>query len=147
MVFFYEKIYNFILFLHTLDINIMLKKGKCYMTEPNFKFNWGAFMYPLHFGFATKSWLCFLALIPGCFFIFQILAGFCAPKWAYDNGHFNTVEEFNAVMDTWDRMGKFTFILMLIATSLVFAEIFFFFFSIKEISNEVISEVPNFQTM
>lgn len=94
------------------------------MTEPNLKFNWGAFFLPLHFGFATKAWLCFLALIPGINIIFCFVSGFAGPQWAYESGHFATVEEFNAVMDTWNRTGKFMLITTLI--SLVSAAIMFF---------------------
>lgn len=73
--------------------------------EPRLKFNWGALMFAPIFGIANKAWLCLLSLVPGIGFIFSIVSGFCAPKWAYDSGEFQTVEEFNAVMKSWNRAG------------------------------------------
>ena len=87
------------------------------MNEPNLKFNWGAFLMTLPFGFANKAWLCFLSLIPGIGFIFSIIAGFCGARWAYESGEFATVEEFNAVMKSWNRAGIWT----LIVTGVVIA--------------------------
>lgn len=84
------------------------------MNEPNFKFNWGAFLMTLPFGFANKAWMCFLSLIPGLGFIFQIVAGICGAKWAYESGEFATVEEFNAVMKSWNRAGLWTLIVLAI---------------------------------
>lgn len=80
------------------------------MNEPNLKFNWGAFLMTLPFGFANKAWMCFLSLIPGIGFIFSIIAGFCGARWAYESGEFATVEEFNAVMKSWNRAGLFSLI-------------------------------------
>lgn len=91
------------------------------MNEPNFKFNWGAFLMTLPFGFANKAWLCFLSLIPGLGLIFSIVAGFCGAKWAYESGEFATVEEFNAVMKSWNRAGLFSLIITAIVIVLYIA--------------------------
>ena len=109
------------------------------MNEPNLKFNWGAFLMTLPFGFANKAWMCFLSLIPGIGFIFSIIAGFCGARWAYESGEFATVEEFNAVMKSWNRAGKImfwvTFIFLVIYFVLIFGIIGIGVFS--EIMNEL----------
>jgi hypothetical protein len=109
------------------------------MKEPNLKFNWGAFFLPLHFGFATKAWLCFLALIPGINFIFCFVSGFAGAQWAYESGHFATVEEFNAVMDSWNRAGKF----MLISTLISMAMVAIMFFGILAVMGVGIASVSD----
>lgn len=111
--------------------------------KPNFKFNWGAFALTPIFGFATKSWLCLLSLIPPLTLPMGILAGFYAPKWAYESGYFSTVEEFNAVMDTWNRAGKYMIITTLIALIPVFLLVIFVF-GITMSSANFFSELPSY---
>jgi hypothetical protein len=88
--------------------------------QPNLKFNWGAFVFTPVFGFATKQWFCLLSLIAPISFIVSLIAGFLAPQRIYESGYYSSVEEFNAVMDSWNRAGKFAIIFTLLTTLSVF---------------------------
>ena len=100
--------------------------------QPNLKFNWGAFALTPAFGFATKQWFCLLSLITPISFIISIISGFLAPKWIYESGYYSTVEEFNAVMHSWDRAGKFTMASILLAfiPLILFMMLIFFLFAV-----------------
>ena len=56
--------------------------------------------------------------------IWPFVCGACGHKWAMNSGHFRTVEEFNAVQDSWDRAGKVMFLISL--TFFIIWLVFFF---------------------
>ena len=91
------------------------------------KWNWGAFFMPLPFGFANHAYLTFLTLIPLVGWIFYFVSGFCGSEWAYNSGKFNSDEEFNAVMNSWNRAGIFVGILTIASVVLTIAWIIFCF--------------------
>lgn len=77
--------------------------------EPKLGFNFGAFTMPLQFAFANKAWLCLVVLVPFISFFWAIISGIFGAKWAYSSGCYNTIEEFNAAMSSWQRAGIFVF--------------------------------------
>lgn len=95
---------------------------------PVFKWNWGAFMMPIVFGVGTRAGLCFLRLlmivpvIGQLFaFVWLFVCGASGAKWAWESRTYRTPAEFNAVMESWNRVGKLVFVLKCIVFILVIA--------------------------
>lgn len=104
-----------------------------YGMMPKTGWNWGAFMLSWPFGFGNKTYLPLLSLltiIPFIGWIFGIVwwfvCGACASGWAWKNGTYRTVAEFNAAMDSWNRAGLVMFIISLVlwAISAIFIVMF-----------------------
>lgn len=92
------------------------------------KWNWGAFMNPIWFAIANRSWLLFLNLIP-IFNIFWVFYGALnAEAWALNepNNEYRDDLEFRRVMDGWNRAG----LIMFIVSAIFFVLYFFMFASI-----------------
>lgn len=71
------------------------------------KWNWGAFVNPIWFAIANRSWLLLLNLIP-LFNIFWVFYGaFHAEMWALNEpkNEYRDELEFRRVMDGWNRAG------------------------------------------
>lgn len=92
------------------------------------KWNWGAFMNPIWFAIANRSWLLFLNLIP-IFNIFWVFYGALnAEAWALNepNNEYRDDLEFRRVMDGWNRAG----LIMFIVSAIFFILYFLMFASI-----------------
>lgn len=88
------------------------------------RWNWGAFMFNIIWGFGNKSYLPLLMFIPIFNLIWMFVCGFKGNEWAWRNGNYDSVETFMKVQETWNRAGLIYFIV-----SIVFFVIFFLFFS------------------
>lgn len=92
------------------------------MQKFNTKWNWGAFLNPIWFAIANKSWLLLLTLIPvfNLFWIFY--GGFHAEQWALENSENNYRDEieFRKIMDGWNIAGLVMFA--------IYAIMFMFYF-------------------
>lgn len=84
------------------------------------KWNWGAFMMPVIWGFGNKSYLPLLTLIPVFGFIWVFIVGAKANQWAWQNNQYRDVEEFTRVQETWNRAGFVIILLYIIAFILFF---------------------------
>ena len=106
------------------------------------KWNWGAFMNPIWFAIANRSWLLFLNLIP-IFNIFWVFYGALnAEAWALNepNNEYRDDLEFRRVMDGWNRAG----LIMFIVSAIFFLLYFFMFASVfSAIMNLFIPSQPN----
>lgn len=92
------------------------------------KFNWGAFVSPVTFGIAHRSYLGLLGLlvlVPYIGWLFYIawcfVFGFYGEKWTLDNAknQYRDNEEFRKVMSTWNRSGFVGFIIAMSALVLL----------------------------
>lgn len=99
--------------------NPNLNKG----TQPIRGWCWGAFMYNWIWGIAHKCYLPLLCFVPLLNIVWIFVCGAKGHEWAMNSGLFNTVEEYNASMSTWNRAGKFAFFF-----TLIFFVIYFIFF-------------------
>lgn len=91
------------------------------------KWNWGAFMNPIWFAIANRSWLLFLNLIP-IFNIFWVFYGAIhAEEWALNEpkNEYRDEIEFRRVMDGWNRAG---FVMFFVSIA-IFVLYFFMFAS------------------
>jgi len=106
------------------------------------KWNWGAFMNPIWFAIANRSWLLFLNLIP-IFNIFWVFYGALnAETWALNEpkNEYRDELEFRRVMDGWNRAG----LIMFIVSAVFFLLYFFMFASVfSAIFNSVDPSQPN----
>lgn len=93
-------------------------------TQPKTGWSWGASMLGWIWGFGNHTYMPFLSFIPILNIFWWIVCGIKGYEWALNSGHFKTVEEFNAVQDSWDRAGKCYLVFMLIILAIYF--IFFF---------------------
>lgn len=78
--------------------------------EPRLKWNWGAFMMPLQFGFGNKAYLTLLTLVPLLNIVWIFVCGFKGAKWAYDSAAHKNIDAFNGSMITWNRAGLTSFV-------------------------------------
>lgn len=78
------------------------------------RWNWGAFMFNISWGFGNKSYLPLLTLIPFFYFIWIFVCGAKGNEWAWKKGNYKTVEEFMKVQETWNRAGLISFIILLV---------------------------------
>lgn len=81
------------------------------------KWNWGAFLLPVWFAFANRSYLNLLALVPVLNIFWIFYGAFKGESWALNNprNDYQTDREFRKVMDSWNRAG----IAMLIFTIVI----------------------------
>ncbi len=82
--------------------------------EPDFHWNWGAFMFNWVFGFANKAWLCFLCFVPLLNIVWVFVSGVKGEKWAWESGEFANEQAFRATMRSWNRAGLLTFIITVV---------------------------------
>ncbi|MDV5227911.1 ribonuclease G [Providencia rettgeri] len=87
------------------------------------RWNWGAFMFNIIWGFGNKSYLPLLMLIPVFNLIWMFVCGFKGNEWAWKNGDYDSEKTFMKVQETWNRAGLIYFII-----SVVFSVVFFLFF-------------------
>lgn len=87
--------------------------------QPVSGWSWGASMMSWMWGIGNHAYLPLLSFVPGLNLIWWIVCGICGHGWALKSGAFETVEEFNAVQRSWDRVGKVIFILTVVAIAIV----------------------------
>ena len=90
------------------------QQGPVNKAQPKNGWSWGAFMYSWIWGIANYTYLPLLSFVPILSLFWPFVCGACGHKWAMNSGRFKTVEEFNAVQNSWDRAGKFMFFISLI---------------------------------
>ena len=81
--------------------------------QKDFHWNWGAFMFSIFFGFATKAWLCFLTLVPLVNIVWPFVCGAKGEKWAWETGEYD-FNAFQVMVKSWNRAGLFAFILAVV---------------------------------
>lgn len=91
----------------------MQEQQSVYGPEPVHGWSWGAFMFSLPFGLGNRAYLTLLVLVPLLNFVWMFVCGAKGHEWAQNSGTYNTVEEFNAAMGSWDRAGKICFFIWL----------------------------------
>ena len=84
------------------------------LAEPDFHWNWGAFMFNWIFGFANKAWLCFLCFVPLLSIVWVFFCGAKGEKWAWESDEFENETAFRATMRSWNRAGLLTFIVAVV---------------------------------
>lgn len=72
--------------------------------------SWGAFMLPVSFSIGNGAYLPLLSLIPIFGFFWSFVCGAKGYEWAQNAKTYASVESFNEVMESWDRVGKFLFV-------------------------------------
>lgn len=82
------------------------------------KFNWGAFISPISWGFGNKCYLTLLTLVPVLNIVWVFVCGFQGNRWAYKNGNYASVDELKMVQDTWNRAGLTRVVISLAAALL-----------------------------
>lgn len=75
------------------------------------KWNWGAFMFNITWGFGNKAYLPLLCLIPLFNLVWVFVCGFKGNEWAWKKGDYQDVATFLAVQKTWNRAGLIGFII------------------------------------
>lgn len=89
------------------------------------RWNWGAFMLNIIWGFGNKSYLPLLTLIPIFGVIWIFVCGVKGNEWAWKKGAYDSVDGFMKVQETWNRAGIVYFII-----TLIFAVIWILFSSL-----------------
>ncbi len=84
------------------------------------KWNWGAFMFNMMWGFGNKCYLPLLCLVPLLNLVWIFVCGFKGNEWAWKNGQYTDVETFLAVQDTWSRAGLVMFVINIVFTVVYF---------------------------
>lgn len=82
------------------------------------KWNWGAFgLYPIWGFFNGCWWAILIAIFGGAFFgiIINIIFGIYGTRWAWNNGTWNSYEEFEKSQESWSMAGIICFCLQLLA--------------------------------
>lgn len=85
-----------------------------YQVQPVRGWNWGAFMFTFVWGIANGCWQPFLVFVPLLNIIWPFVCGFKGHTWAMKSGTWRTVEEYNAVMKSWNRAGLANFIVCIV---------------------------------
>ena len=80
------------------------------------KWNWGAFLLPVWFAFANRSYLNLLVLVPVLNIFWIFYGALKGESWALNNlrNDYQTDREFRKVMDSWNRAGLAMLIVLII---------------------------------
>ena len=78
--------------------------------EPVHGWSWGAYVLTVPFGIGNGVYLSLLSLIPIFGFFWSFVCGAKGYEWAQNAKTYFSVESFNEVMESWDRAGKFFFV-------------------------------------
>lgn len=81
--------------------------------QPVSGWSWGAFMFNWVWGIGNKCYLPLLVFVPILNWIWIFICGAKGHDWARESGLYQTVEEYNAAMNSWNRAGKVMFFVML----------------------------------
>lgn len=102
------------------------------------KWNWGAFLLNWIWGIRHGVWLSLLAFIPIFNIVWVFVLGAKGSQWAWENGHWDSVEAFKKTQRRWSIAGFSILILsILFCVSL--------FFGIHSILNNSIPAKQSFQ--
>lgn len=93
------------------------------------KFNWGAFGLSIFWGIGNKAYLTLLCLIPVFNIAWMFVCGFKGNEWAYKNGDYTSVEEFNKVQKTWKVPGIVATVIRAVSV-LLYTMMFIFFVTV-----------------
>ncbi|MDR1272088.1 MAG: hypothetical protein LBK04_03745 [Clostridiales Family XIII bacterium] len=85
--------------------------------------NWGAFYLNWIWGIGNRCYLPLLCIIPVFGFFWMFVCGFKGNEWAWKNGEFANLEQFDASRRTWNRAG---FVAFLVSIGLVVLYIILF---------------------
>ncbi len=110
---------NFITLIKEVDMSYTNKT----VPEEIKRWNWGAFMFNIIWGFGNRSYLPLLVFVPLLNLVWIFVCGLKGNEWAWQKGDYDSVETFMKVQETWNRAGFIYFIV-----SIIFAVIFFLFF-------------------
>lgn len=87
------------------------------------KWNWGAFLLSIPWGFGNKTYLPLLTLIPVFGFFWMFVCGLKGNEWAWRNNQYRDIEEFNRVQETWNRAGL---VMIIVYVALILFFVLFF---------------------
>lgn len=77
------------------------------------KWNWGAFMFNIVWGFGNRSYLPLICLIPIVNIVWIFVCGFKGNEWAYEK-YDGDIDTFLAIQETWNKAGFIMFIIGLV---------------------------------
>lgn len=69
------------------------------------KWNWGAFSLNVIWGIFHRSYWTFLCFIPFFGTFWMIVCGIKGNEWAWKNGHYASIDEFEEKEFIWDILG------------------------------------------
>jgi len=69
------------------------------------KFNWGAFGFSVFWGIGNKVYISLLCLIPVFNLVWMFICGIKGNRWAWENGDYESIEEFKKVQQSWKVPG------------------------------------------
>lgn len=68
-------------------------------------FNWGAFSLGGIWAINHNAWMGLLAFVPYLGYIMAIILGIRGNEWAWQNRHWESVEQFKQVQSAWEKPG------------------------------------------
>lgn len=69
------------------------------------RWNWGAFFLHWVWGVGNNTLVALLALLPGVNLVMPFVLGLHGSKWAWQNKHWESIEEFRTVQRKWAQAG------------------------------------------
>jgi hypothetical protein len=80
------------------------------------RWNWGAFVLNWIWGIRNKTYIAFLCIIPIFGFVMMIVMGMKGNEWAWQNRHWESVEQFQLEQKIWSKWGiRIGFLLIILA--------------------------------
>ncbi|QBO35171.1 ribonuclease G [Periweissella cryptocerci] len=80
------------------------------------RWSWGAFTLNWIWGIGNSTYIMLLGLIPGLGLIMSIIGGIKGYEWAYDNGDWDSIDDFLAQQKGWNTAGVVILIVGLVVT-------------------------------
>jgi hypothetical protein len=68
------------------------------------KWNWGAFGFNWIWGIGNNTWIALLMFVPVANLVMLILLGVKGNEWAWQNKHWESLEEFKRVQHLWAKV-------------------------------------------
>ena len=68
------------------------------------KWNWGAFGFNWIWGIGNNTWIALLMFVPVANIVMLILLGIKGNEWAWQNKHWESVEQFKRVQHLWAKV-------------------------------------------
>lgn len=101
----------------------MEENNRNYTQNEISKWNWGAFLLSIPWGFGNKSYLPLLTLIPFFGFFWMFVCGIKGNEWAWRNNQYRDIEEFHRIQETWNRAGL---VMIIIYAAVIILSMLFF---------------------
>jgi len=81
--------------------------GKMSVVPPEVKggWNWGAFLLNWIWGIGNKTWIALLCFVPFVGFVMVFVLGAMVNEWAWQNKHWNSIQDFRRVQRLWMLWG------------------------------------------